>query len=151
LDTVLRARHALCLTQGKLHAEGRALDAGELAELFAQVDDGLADYDAWNGRAAASASIAARLFEFGAWCFQRNAPESLAVFLRRNVGADDGARLEAARVAAEFARQEILQSGFSELTGERGDERRARLRELSELIEVFAARQEARRQEQSGS
>ena len=147
LDTVLRARHALCLTQGKLHAEGRALDAGELAELFAQVDDGLADYDAWNGRAAASAPIAARLFEFGAWCFQRNAPEGLAVFLRRNVGTDDGARLEAARVAAEFARQEILQSGFSELTGERGDERRARMGELSALIEVFTARQEACRQE----
>jgi hypothetical protein len=149
LDAALRARHALCLAQGRLHAEGRALDATEIAELFAQVEEGLADYEAWNGGAKASEPIAARLFEFGAWCFQRAAPERLADFLRRNVGADDGVRLETARVAAEFARQEILRSGFSELTGGRGDERRARLRELSTLIELFATRQEACRKRQS--
>ena len=148
LDAALRARHALCLAQGRLHAEGRALDATEMAELFAQVEEGLADYEAWNGGAKASAPIAARLFEFGAWCFQRTAPERLADFLRRNVGVDDGVRLETARVAAEFARQEILRGGFSELTGECGDRRRARLRELSALIEVFATRQEACRKTQ---
>jgi tetratricopeptide (TPR) repeat protein len=146
LEATLRARHALCVAQGKRHAAGEEPGAVERAELFAQVEEGLADFEAWSGGAKGAEPIATRLFEFGAWWFQRAAPERLAEFLRRNAGVGRDGRLEAARVAAELARQEILGGGFAELSGERGEERRARLRELSVLIEFFAERREACRQ-----
>lgn len=147
LAAALHARHAFCVAQGKRHAEGRVLGAGEQAELFAQIEEGLRDHAARGRGAGVAEPVATRLFEFGAWWFRVAAPERLAEFLNRHAGAGDDARLEAARVAAELARQELLQGGFTELAGRHGEERRARLRELGALIELFAKRQDACRQE----
>ena len=148
LETGLRASHALCVAQARRIAAGEALDPAERAELSERVEQGLAAFASWGAAASATtaAPVASRLFEFGAWWCGRAAPGRLPEFLRRWAGDSDEARLEIGRVAAEYARQEILRFGFEELSGDRGEERRARLRELGALVELFAERQEACRQ-----
>ncbi len=156
LETGLRASHALCVAQARRIVGGEELDEAERRELFARVEEGLAACASWTdaGRPAASVNpeaTASRLFEFGAWWWHRAAPEALAGFLRRWGDGAGAERLETARVAAEVARQEILQGGFETLAGEGGESRRVRLRELSALVEHFSNRQQACRQARTSS
>lgn len=142
LETGLRARHAFCVAWGKrliATEPAVAADAGRGAlGLFVQVEKGLADFAAWDGKAEASRAMAARLFEFGAWLYRTREPRRLVEFLERHTDPRDARRVEVAREAIRLAQQEILRAGFSEWLDASGGELRGRLQALHELDGRFA-------------
>lgn len=102
---------------------------------MAQVEGGLADFSRGgaNARASGVAETAERIFEFGAWFLRTRSPWRLASYLARHIESAGPARLAAARLALEMARQEILRTGFEELLSEEGRAARERLAELGEV------------------